>query len=93
MYVCVVVVMELVVEEEVVMAVGGLSPKEERLVEKRRREGMQSGVTLREERSGVRRGSSGRDHHLASLSLPFSRAVILNRPAVTTVPPPDDDTH
>lgn len=32
-------------------------------------EGMQSGVTLRGERSRVRRGSSGRDHHLPSLSL------------------------
>lgn len=34
------------------------------------KEGMRSVVTLREERSRVRRGSSGRDHHLPSLTLP-----------------------
>jgi len=63
---------------------GGVESQEEG--EASGKEGMQSGLTLTEERSRVRRGSSGRDHHLPSLS--FSRAVILNRPAVMTAPPP-----
>ena len=50
-----------------VLVGGGVSPREkERLQEKK---GIQSGLTLRGERFRVRRGSSGRDHHLPSLSL------------------------
>lgn len=68
--------------------------EKERLLEKK--EGMQSGLNLREDRFRVPSGSSGRDHHLPSLSLPpslsFFRAVILNDPVFTMVPP-DDDTH
>lgn len=44
--------------------------EKERLLEKK--EGMQSGLNLREDRFRVPSGSSGRDHHLPSLSLPLS---------------------
>lgn len=46
---------------------GGRVPRRRKDVFKEER--MRSVVTLREERSRVRRGSSGRDHHLPSLTL------------------------
>lgn len=58
-----------VVMVEVEVGGGVLSESQREGEASGKNEGMQSGVTLRGERSRVRRGSSGRDHHLPSLSL------------------------